>query len=254
MSNVSSILGIEILSGGRIAARSEIIHLLKSEKRSVIYTPNASILALANKSRRFNEVLRSATLLLPDGIGVVLASYASRSPIRERVTGIDTARWLMKICADRGLSVALIGGKEGVAERAAESLRHQLPRLRIVFTHHGYFSRSHITDSENAAVISAIRAAAPDILFVGLGAPAQEAWIYKNADKLPSVKLFMGLGGALDVWSGDVRRAPHAVQALGLEWLWRCIIEPKRFCRLAPIPSLYFKIIRDSLTRSKSRQ
>ena len=243
MGDTASILGIEILRGGRTAARSEIINALKCKKRSVIYTPNASMLALAERSRRFKSVLNSATLLLPDGIGVVLASYASRSPIRERVTGIDTARWLLEVCVDRGLSVALVGGKEGVAERAARRLKAWLPRLRIVFTHHGYFSHARVADKENAAVIEGIRAAAPDILFVCLGAPAQEAWIYKNADKLPSVKLFMGLGGVLDVWSGDVKRAPRTAQALGLEWLWRCAIEPKRFARLLPLPALYFKII-----------
>ena len=129
-----------------------------------------------------------------------------------------------------------------VAEAAAEALRAKYPSLCLCGTHHGYFDKTQ-GSSENQAVRSLLREAKPEILFVCFGAPAQERWISENTEEIPSLRLCMGLGGALDVWSGGVRRAPKFIQKCGFEWLWRALSEPKRFKRLATIPKFLWEII-----------
>jgi N-acetylglucosaminyldiphosphoundecaprenol N-acetyl-beta-D-mannosaminyltransferase len=116
-------------------------------------------------------------------------------------------------------------------------MRVRYPTLQICGVHHGYFDKS---GAENAEVIKKIRTAAPDILFVCFGFPAQEKWITDNLSSLPSVKLALGLGGSLDVWSGNIRRAPLLVQKAGLEWLWRTVLEPKRARIFLDIPHFLF--------------
>ena len=127
------------------------------------------------------------------------------------------------------------------AEAAKEALRAKYPSLCLCGTHHGYFDKS--SDSlENQAILSLVRRTRPDLLFVCFGAPAQERWISENAEEIPSLRLCMGLGGALDVWSGSVRRAPKFIQKCGFEWLWRALSEPKRFPRLLAIPKFLLAV------------
>ena len=128
-----------------------------------------------------------------------------------------------------------------MAEAAAKNLKCRLPSLNICGTHHGYFEKS---GKENYLVLEEIRAAAHDILFVCFGFPMQERWICDNLSSLTSVRIAMGLGGSLDVWSGNKKRAPKALQAMGLEWLWRSAFEPKRLKILLKIPKfLYFSLL-----------
>ena len=147
------------------------------------------------------------------------------------MTGIDTAYFLLRYAEIKGFSVFFLGGKDGVAKKAAKCLMHKMPLLKICGTHHGYFDKS-AESAENQAVIRALCKAKPDILFVCMGFPAQERWITENIDRLPSVSVAMGIGGSLDVWAGDVRRAPMVFRVLDLEWLWRCMTQPERFAKL----------------------
>ncbi len=205
-----------------------------------IFTPNTEMLLAAKKDCSLASLLNSAELLIPDGTGIKIASRILNSPIPERLSGIDLAEDLLSIAAHKGSSVYLLGGQKGVAEAAAKNLKCRLPSLNICGTHHGYFDKS---GKENDLVLEEIRAAAPQILFVCFGFPMQERWICDNLSSLPSVRLSLGLGGSLDVWSGNKKRAPKALQALGLEWLWRSALEPRRFKIFIEIPEfLYFSI------------
>lgn len=204
---------------------------LKGETPLRVFTPNLEMLSAAAVCPSVRELMEEADLLLPDGIGITLLCRRNGITPPPRLTGIDTALELLKYAAENGNSVYLLGGKPSVALRAAEGLRRQLPDLLLCGTHHGYFDPS--SDSyENGEVIKDINSHSPRILLVCMGFPRQEEWIVKNAHKLPSVRIFMGLGGSLDVWSGDVRRAPRWVQKMRLEWLWRCILQPSRIPRL----------------------
>ena len=223
----------------------EFLHsLLKTNRPVRIFTPNPEMLCRACQDPSLRKHLLEADLLLPDGVGVILASKIKFAPLPERVTGIDTGEWLLRYAARHSMSVFLLGGKHGVAERAKKELLVRIPSLKICGTHHGYFD-PQTNSSENQRVLEKIRTANPDFLFVCLGSPRQERWIMENSRKIPSLRLSIGLGGALDVWSKNVTRAPKFVQRCGAEWLWRTVQDPKRIARLRYLPVFLWKAILD---------
>lgn len=198
-----------------------------------VVTPNALMLEDCARSPEHLRLLSGASLILPDGGGVVRAAARLGTPFAHgRVAGIDFGEALLSACAARGERVFLLGGADGVAACAAENLRRRFPALTIAGTYWGYFDRD---GEENRNLISVIRACRPSVLPVCLGYPAQEEWIARNLPLLPSVRVAAGLGGSLDVWAGRVRRAPLLWQKAGLEWAWRMLAEPHR---LANLPAL----------------
>lgn len=227
-----AIAGVRIEDLDATEIKSRIKDFLSVRGGARIYTPNSLILYKTSKDARLAQLLNSGDLLLPDGIGISVVRCLRGEGVRGRITGIDTAEWILRYAEKKGLSVYLLGGKSGVAERAAERLKKTLPKLKISGTHHGYIQKRQ----QNAAVIEEIRRTRADIVFVCMGFPRQEAWISSCSRALPNVRLFMGLGGSLDVWSGKLRRAPLPFRALCLEWLWRAICEPKRAAELISIP------------------
>jgi N-acetylglucosaminyldiphosphoundecaprenol N-acetyl-beta-D-mannosaminyltransferase len=228
-------LGVRVCALTREKTLKLIERRLLSGKRTAIFTPNAEMLASAAKDSSICSLLNSSDINIPDGIGIYLASRLCFARLPERSTGIGTAEQILKIAEKHSLRVFLLGGKESVAHKAALSLKKRYPRLIICGTHHGYFDK-HNACKENSSVIRSINTAKADILFVCFGFPLQESWIAENLPSLPSLRLAMGLGGSLDVWSGNIRRAPSWVQSIGLEWLWRAFREPKRAKRLLSLP------------------
>ncbi len=204
----------------RTAARRLTGALKKNSTQSLAFTPNISILKRCKGQKSCADLINRADIILPDGAGVALLAKLSGHGHIPRITGIDMGHFLLGYCAKSHLNVYLLGGKRGVAERAAKKLVAEFPTLKICGVHHGYFDRT-TSSYQNRDVVEQIRAAAPALLIVCMGNPRQERWIIDNMASLPSVRLFMGLGGSLDVWSGDVRRAPLALRVLDLEWLWR---------------------------------
>lgn len=209
-----------------------------------IYTPNPQMVLGVSRDPSLAPLFARADLLLPDGIGVILASRWLGTPLPERITGIDTAEYVLQIAEKKGRSIALLGGKKGVAKRAAMHLKKRYPALSVVFTHHGYFEKE---GAENERVLRGLRSAAPDILFVCFGFPLQETWIDRYASSIPSLRLCMGLGGALDVWAGDVHRAPKWVSTCGMEWLWRTLGDPRRYRNFSELPAFLALIARTRL-------
>lgn len=198
-------------------------------------TPNPEIVWVARKDAELSEALRSAALVIPDGIGIIYGAKILGRPLKEKVGGADFAVKLMEELGKRGKSVFLLGAKPGVAEKAAENLAEACPGLIIAGTHDGYFT-------DDGPVIDIINAAAPDLLLVCLGAPKQEKWMLKNASRL-SARLAIGLGGSLDVYAGVVERAPEIMRKLNLEWLYRVGRDPKRYGRGLRLPAFLFAVI-----------
>jgi len=168
-------------------------------------------------------------MILPDGAGVVMVARRCGTPLRGRVAGIEFGERLMEAAARRGDRVFLLGGEDGIAPRAAETLCARHSGLRICGCYWGYFDKQ---GDENRRVLGMIRACRPDILLVCFGFPLQEQWIHENLSFLPSVRIVAGLGGSLDVWAGKARRAPIGWQHIGMEWAWRMMREPERFRHL----------------------
>lgn len=197
------------------------------------------MLLAAQSDQRLASLLSRSTLNLPDGIGVCIAARMKEKAKIDRISGIDIAEDVMKLCAARGYRIFLLGGKAGVARDAARKIKRTLPKIKICGYHHGYFEKM---GAENQQIIKKINLSHPDVLFVCFGFPLQEEWITQNLGRLDSVKLSMGLGGALDVWSGRRRRAPRLIQQAGLEWLWRVMLEPKRAKIFIDAPKFLLKL------------
>lgn len=230
-----NILGVKVNKLTMDEAVGKAVELLQQDGLSKIYTPNSEIILYASENPEFTDVLNSADMIIPDGIGVVYGSKILGSPLSERVAGYDLVCRLFTTMAQMGKSVYLLGAKPGVAEAAAENLEKKYPGLVIAGTHDGYFK----DDSE---VIESINNAAPDFLMVCLGFPKQEKWIYDNADKL-NARLAIGAGGCLDVFAGTVQRAPEFYCNHGIEWLYRLVKQPSRFMRMLALPKFGLKVL-----------
>ena len=209
-------------------AAAEGVRLMGAPGAHYVVTPNPEIVEVCRKDQSAMEAVNGADLVLADGIGVIYGAKILGTPLKGRVTGIGFAQELMGRMAENGKSLYLLGARPGVAEKAARKLEEQYPGLRIAGTHDGYFQ-------EDAPVVRAIRDSGADVVFVCLGAPKQEKWMKKNGEAT-GAHLLVGLGGCLDVFSGEVRRAPEAFQKLGLEWLYRLAKDPSRIGRMMKLP------------------
>lgn len=200
--------------------------LVQEGQQRHVATPNSEMLVEASRNPAFRTVLQHTSLNLPDSRGLLLMARLWGQRILERVTGADTMRHL---CSSIGPEhpVFLLGAAPGIAERAAEKLQKLNPRLRIA----GTFAGSP-QEEDAPAIIACIHAAAPHLLFVAYGAPAQELWIARHLCDCPTVRVAMGVGGAFDFLAGAQRRAPRWMQRVGLEWIWRVVLEPKRLPRI----------------------
>lgn len=202
--------------------------LLEEPGAHLAATPNPEIVQIARQDGGFAKVLKEAALVIPDGIGVVYAAKILGRPLKGRVPGIEFAAALMERMAQTDKRLFLLGAKPGVAEQAAENLRTQYPGLVICGTHDGYFQ-------EDGPVVEEIRQSGADAVFVCLGAPKQEKWIAAHGEET-GAHLLVGLGGSLDVFAGQVKRAPEVFQKLGLEWFHRLCCQPSRIGRMAKLP------------------
>ena len=204
------------------------LELLERDGPHLVATPNPEIVQRAKKDPEFADILARADLVIPDGVGVIYAAKILGRPLKARVPGIDLATALMGRMAGTGNRLFLLGAEPGVAEQAAANLQAAYPGLVVCGTHDGYFK-------EDEPVVQAIREARADVVFVCLGAPKQEKWIAAHGEEA-GAKLYIGLGGALDVFAGEVERAPERMRKLGLEWLYRLVRQPSRIGRMAKLP------------------
>ncbi|WP_027364686.1 WecB/TagA/CpsF family glycosyltransferase [Desulfotruncus alcoholivorax] len=213
--------------------------LVRASKPCRVITLNPEYLyRAATSDAALLELVRKADLVTADGEGIVWAGRVAGSPFPERVTGIDLMLRLMPKAAAEGWRIYLLGAAPGVAEEAAENLRRLHPGLQVAGTHHGYFQ-----PAEDTAVVEDIRKAAPQLLFVALGAPKQEIWIDKYIDEIGPV-VAMGVGGTFDVLAGRVARAPRWMQRLKMEWLGRLVMEPSRWRRMVVLPKFAWLVLK----------
>ena len=193
-----------------------------------VVTLNAEMIARALTSPPFAALIRAADYWVCDGIGAaVLLRKGAPGASLSRIAGIDLGFATLQLAARRGESVFLLGGKPGVAHRAAKRLQMAIPGLQIAGCAHGYF-----TEADLPALRGTIRCSNASIVIVCLGSPRQEEWILRCRRYLPAVRLFLPLGGSLDVWAGQINRAPLIWQRCGVEWLWRLLHQPSRIGRL----------------------
>lgn len=230
MKNTINILGVEVSTASMKQTVNTLMGYLGDGKTHTVYTPNSEIIYMAYKDASFADVLNSADVKTPDGIGVVHASKILGKPLGERVAGYDLMHAFFKEAAGKNARVFLFGSKPGVAENAGKMLEEMYDGIEICGTRDGYFK-----DEQTGEIVDMINASNPDVILVCLGAPKQEKWIYQNKAAI-NKGIVMGLGGSLDTLTGVTQRAPESWQKLGLEWAYRLCKEPKRIGRMMALP------------------
>lgn len=204
------------------ATKDDAIDALLAPGRRRAFFMNAHCCNIMQTNHHYAMAVRTADMLLPDGIGVSLAAKMDGKALTANLNGTDLVPDLLAKAAGQGKSVFLFGGTPGTAERAAHNLMAKIPNLTIAGTRDGY-DGARDTD----AVVADINASGADIVLVALGVPMQELWLHRNAIRL-NASLSLGVGALFDFLAGNVRRAPALVRKARCEWVWRLAMEPKR--------------------------
>jgi N-acetylglucosaminyldiphosphoundecaprenol N-acetyl-beta-D-mannosaminyltransferase len=212
---------------------------IASRRPHRVVTGNPIMLMVGLETPLFHRALATAELVVPDGAGVVWAARHVKQPVKERVAGFDLMHELLREGEKRSWSVYLLGASQEIVASAYANFQKKYPGMRFVGHRDGYFS-----DKEDGAVVAAVRAANPDLLFVARATMNQEPWIEKY-QKVLGVPVIMGVGGSFDVVSGKLKRAPAFFRRMGLEWFYRLIQEPSRYKRMLVLPRFAFKVIKD---------
>jgi N-acetylglucosaminyldiphosphoundecaprenol N-acetyl-beta-D-mannosaminyltransferase len=211
-----------------------------------VCTVNPEFIMIAQSDPIFFNILKRATVCVPDGVGLLWASRRLGMPITERVTGSDGVPLIARHAAEKGWKVFFLGAADGIAERAAQVLREENPQLIVAGAYGG-----SPAEREEDEIISRINSSSANILLVAYGAPEQDKWIARNLPRL-DVAMAMGVGGSLDFIAGVVPRAPQWMRNRGLEWLYRLTRQPWRLPRMLRLPRFVFAVLRcekpDSMT------
>lgn len=264
-----NILDINIHPLAKRDLEKKIVYFLKDNEQHYIVTTNPEFIITASVDREFKKIINYADLSIADGNGLIWASHFLARPVKiasgfprqkakdyrkrkirnqlvftllmnlllpgslrniipERLSGSDIILDICRITAENDYSLFILGGERDVSLEARLTLEKMFPKL-IIAGIKGGFVKDSISDEE---LTEAVNKAKPDVLFVALGHPYQEKWIFHNLDKMPTVKIAIGIGGSLDFLSGKVRRAPQWMQKINLEWIYRLIQEPRRYWRI----------------------
>ncbi|MGH1454588.1 MAG: WecB/TagA/CpsF family glycosyltransferase [Paracoccaceae bacterium] len=181
---------------------------------------------VARTDQPFSAALQNMDWLIPDGTGVVKAAKWLGKPLNGRVTGPDVFEQTLRIQNANGGSVFFLGASEGTLTKIRERLARDFPNVTLAGTYSPPF-KSEFSDADNAAMIAAVNAASPDLLWVGMTAPKQEKWLAAHRDQL-NVGAAGAVGAAFDFFAGTVKRSPLILQKMGLEWLHRSLMSPGR--------------------------
>ena len=236
----------------------------KEGKKTFVVTINPEIIMLAMNDESYEKVLKSADLALADGVGVVWAGKMFGKSFKGRVHGSDLVEKLSQTIAKQPITVGFLGGRRNVATDVAKRLQKKYSGLKVAFAGSEYSDvtqeirkisksdRQIVRNSENPNLRqsdspSFLSFPKTDILFVAFGSPKQERWIYENLANI-DVRVAIGVGGAFDFILGRVRRAPVWVRSLGLEWLFRLIIQPWRIKRQAELIKFVFLVLKEKLS------
>lgn len=225
-----------------------IVKSVKDGDFLTIATPNPEQIVQAEEDAEFKKTLSEFDLFLPDGQGVISASKMLGKPLQERIAGVDVVSDLLAEMKEKSWTGLIVGGKGYDAKKATDSDDNffELKMNGTSLFWYKDFDRNEAADTED--ILNWIKKKKPTFVFVALGAPYQENWIIEHCDELEKagVKCVMVVGGAFDVLSGQLKRAPETIQQMGLEWGWRLLQQPSRWrrqLRLAKFAQLVFQRI-----------
>jgi N-acetylglucosaminyldiphosphoundecaprenol N-acetyl-beta-D-mannosaminyltransferase len=231
----------------REMARARVLHFLKTGRRPhSIFASNPEKNFTVPKDPELLSAFKNADILLPDGIGMVLAAKILYGIRLSRIPGSEFIFDICDIAAQKGYGIFIYGASEEVNRASVDIIRKRYPNLRIAGRANGY-----VADMDMPALVERINESKADILFLALGSPRQEKWFAKHKDSLKYVRVCQGIGGTLDTIGGTVKRAPVAWCNLGLEWLYRLLSEPSRIKRQKILPIFALKVMLTRIGRQK---
>lgn len=229
----TEMLGYSIFNG----SKEELLNIIDKYEKVNIISGNPEVLYNGlNNEELFKNFTDKDSIIIPDGVGVVLASKIIKNPVKEKIAGIEVMNSILEKCNENGKAVYLLGTTEDVLKECERKLLIKYKNLNIVGKHNGFFDMDDCKD-----ILEDIKESKPYALFIAMGCPRQEKFISKYMDKLPC-KIYMGVGGSFDVFAGKVKRAPRWMIDCNLEWLYRVVKEPYRIKRLASIPKFLLKV------------
>lgn len=233
-----AILGLPVDRVSMEQAMERIAAFVATKKPHLVITADSSGIVQAQSDSEFHELMKGADLVTPDSIGILWAARRKGEILPERVSGVDLLDRICAKSADKGWRLYFLGSEPGIAEMAAEKIRLKYPGCNIVGTRHGYFP----SDSDDV-VASEVAAFKPDVLFVAMGIPRQEKFIRRTMPII-GAPVAIGVGGSFDVFSGRTRRAPKIIQRLSLEWLWRTVMNPRKWRKALALPRFAWLVLR----------
>ena len=237
------VLGVPVDAINMRSALELVRTILADNETHTILAVNPEKVIAAQKNPALLRALCSATLVIPDGIGVVIAARLLGKATMDRVPGSELMPELCRLAAMEGYRVFLYGAKPDIASQAAELLQERYPGLKVAGVQHGYVSEARMDQ-----LVETINASGADILFVGLGSPRQEYWMERYRDHL-TVKVCQGVGGTFDALCGNPRRAPRLFRRLHLEWLYRLMTQPRRLTRQTALPRFAAQVLWRAVSR-----
>lgn len=248
---VQPVFGFPIFAGTRDDCYTLLEKSLQRKEKTphLVFSLNPEQLMFAQRNTQFAETLQKGDILLPDGVGVVWASKLlhGTNAIKDRVSGREAMAFLIARAAELKLPVFLLGGRTS-AKEYAKKLHHHYPDLQVVWDA-GAEDAGHETPEERQRIATLLKEVHPALVCVAYGAPQQEFWMTRNRELLSEarVQVVMAVGGAFDVYSGRIALPPKLVVSLGLEWLWRLILEPWRAKRQVALPQFAIRVLKEKL-------
>ena len=204
----------------------EICHLIEQKKKSYVVAINVDVVMKIEEDAYLKKITDEADLTLVDGKPLVWISKWHRKPVKAKISGSDLVPELCKVAEKRGYSIFIIGGKDGIAEKAKKNLERRHPNIKIVGTYAPPLGFEK-DEAELEKINTMINNAHPDILVACFGCPKQEKWIYENYKKYDAT-ISVCAGATVDFLAGHVNRAPRWMREHGFEWIYRLFQEPKR--------------------------
>ena len=224
--------GVEINSNSKTQIFNRVDRFLgQNNISSFIATLNPEILLKAKEDRDYGKILNQANLKIIDGFGIKLVAFLKGKKVGDRVTGVDLAEYVLRQSKKLDLKIGFVIHKDGWSQKKDLQFKiYDLGVKRFVIEEPEIPESNSWNFQELDSGISRIKNV--DVLLVGLGAPYQEQFIWQIKDRLPNLKLAMGVGGTFDFWTGQKKRAPIFMRKIGMEWLWRLFTQPRRLGRI----------------------
>ena len=233
--NFIKVLGYKIFKNNI----NDVIDYIDNKNKVHIISGNPEVLYTGlNNKNLFENFTSSNSLIIPDGVGIQIAAKFLKTPVKEKIAGIDLMKEIIKKLSLENKSIYLLGTTNENLKACVTNIRNNYPKVKIVGYKDGYFDINNPKE-----LLKEIKEKEPYAIFVAMGCPRQEEFIVKYMDELPC-KILMGVGGSFDVIAEKVNRAPKWMIKLGLEWLYRVLKEPWRIKRLGSIPKFLFLVVK----------